>query len=213
MVGGGPSPAGTPVGSPAADEAGPSFQPVQSMQQRISFLEKENETLKDASTRRARAEREVMNHVLQLVDQLGLVAPSLAMGTGVHDIPIAQASAILQEVAAKVAVIASSGPGKDASAAANRAVSGGSLYLPLKTDPVDCLVAAALLRSDFADAGQLVRLGPGQYQLGPNGLRFYCRLDGGRLMVQPEDLSNGDAAPTSSLEFSSFFASLAAAGD
>ena len=57
-----------------------------------------------------------------------------------------------------------------------------SFYKPVRSDPVDCLLAAELLRSGLRDV-ECFRLGAGQYQLGA-GPRLSCYIESGRLMAR-----------------------------
>eukprot|EP00931_Biecheleriopsis_adriatica_P106777 TRINITY_DN81160_c0_g1_i1.p1 TRINITY_DN81160_c0_g1~~TRINITY_DN81160_c0_g1_i1.p1 ORF type:complete len:440 (+),score=62.36 TRINITY_DN81160_c0_g1_i1:45-1322(+) len=72
----------------------------------------------------------------------------------------------------------------------------GPFYKPLKSDPVDCLLAAGLLRSDLPLAPELCRIGPGNYRLGQKG-RIRCFISAGKLMVQQ---TNGEEQASDSTE-------------
>jgi len=79
--------------------------------------------------------------------------------------------------------------GKDAATPGSQQ---GLFYKPVKIDPVDCMLAAALLRLDEPPPVQIARLESGKYILGPTGPRFRCSLSGGRVVAQP--LLEGEAA-------------------
>eukprot|EP00747_Dinoflagellata_sp_TGD_P165786 gnl/TRDRNA2_/TRDRNA2_187623_c0_seq1.p1 gnl/TRDRNA2_/TRDRNA2_187623_c0~~gnl/TRDRNA2_/TRDRNA2_187623_c0_seq1.p1 ORF type:complete len:723 (+),score=143.65 gnl/TRDRNA2_/TRDRNA2_187623_c0_seq1:68-2236(+) len=60
------------------------------------------------------------------------------------------------------------------------------LYTPVKTDPVDCLLAANLLRlGDEMPSVEFVRLESGLYQCGREGVRIRCNIDRGKVLVHP----------------------------
>lgn len=64
----------------------------------------------------------------------------------------------------------------------------GIFYKPVKTDPVDCMLAAAFLRLEAeppAPAAELARVEPGVYRLASSGMRLKCHVSGGRVMAQP----------------------------
>lgn len=65
-------------------------------------------------------------------------------------------------------------------------VSHGFFYRPVKTDQVDCLMASILLRLGVEPRDvEFIRVEPSLYRVGPEGPRFRCFVDQGRLMVQP----------------------------
>jgi len=79
-------------------------------------------------------------------------------------------------------------------------------YVPVKSDPVDCMLAAHLLRlpgpqPDFA------RLKPGIYRFGPHGLRLSCQVGPNgalRVQVAGEDSENAPESSAGSIDFSQF---------
>lgn len=58
-------------------------------------------------------------------------------------------------------------------------------HVPVLSDPVDCLLAAQLLKLDF-EAPLFKRIDPGLYQVGPK-VRIHCRVEGGTILVTPLD--------------------------
>lgn len=90
----------------------------------------------------------------------------------------------------------------------------GSMYVPVKTDPVDLLVASSLLRlatdpaaaaAAASAAAGLLRLEPGKYRLGPDGAMFDCYMDSGQVMAQTLNHGNKDSL-SSPIELSEFLA-------
>lgn len=72
----------------------------------------------------------------------------------------------------------------------------GIFYKPVKTDPVDCMLAAAFLRLEAeppAPASELTRVEPGVYRLASSGLRLKCHVSGGRVMAQPVEATGSFA--------------------
>jgi hypothetical protein len=61
-------------------------------------------------------------------------------------------------------------------------------YMPVMSDPVDCLLAAELLKLDF-EAPLFKRIDPGLYQVGPK-VRIHCRVERGTVVVTPMDKEN-----------------------
>uniref|UniRef100_A0A7S1F1S3 Uncharacterized protein n=1 Tax=Noctiluca scintillans TaxID=2966 RepID=A0A7S1F1S3_NOCSC len=58
-------------------------------------------------------------------------------------------------------------------------------HVPVLSDPVDCLLAAQLLKLDF-EAPLFKRIDPGLYQVGPK-VRIHCRVERGTILVTPLD--------------------------
>jgi hypothetical protein len=77
-------------------------------------------------------------------------------------------------------------------------VSALGFYKPDKSDPVDCLVAARLLRSGHRSrplpfqCPSVARLGPGAYLVGDT--QVACRMERGRLLVRPAQRRGSDAS-------------------
>lgn len=80
------------------------------------------------------------------------------------------------------------------------------LYKPLRSDPVDCLVAAELLRCGLNI--ECRRLAPGQYQFG-EGIRLCCYMDSGCLMSRPLEAED---QPAVAMEFAQVLSKLRSAG-
>lgn len=76
------------------------------------------------------------------------------------------------------------------------------LYKPLRSDAVDCLVAAELLRCGLNI--ECRRLAPGQYQFG-EGIRLCCYMDSGCLMSRPVEAEDQPA-----MEFAQVLSKLSA---
>lgn len=201
------SPGWSPAASTTVTSGSSSEQSTsEALRQRIRVLEKENDELRADRATRDVAEKDVANQVSQLVQQLG-IRPTAGTG-GAGQQPMAQVSFGLQEVTDKVAALAAQV--QDGQSASKSNGLGGSFYRPVISDSVDCLVAATLLRLDCPTAGQLVRLGPGRYQLGELGKRLHCRIDNGRLLTQPEEPLEGgqeDQLPPP-VEFSKFISEM-----
>jgi len=83
-------------------------------------------------------------------------------------------------------------------------------YKPVKSDIVDCMLAASLLRLDSPPEFEVVRLEPGIYRFfGTDGIRHRCYTSNGRVMVRPVEqqmdhitASNGDSV--NAVELSDF---------
>mmetsp|Transcript_48528 Transcript_48528/g.110185 ORF Transcript_48528/g.110185 Transcript_48528/m.110185 type:complete len:669 (-) Transcript_48528:77-2083(-) len=72
---------------------------------------------------------------------------------------------------------------------ADRGSANITCYTPVKTDPIDCLLAAHLLRLGV-ESPNLVRVESGLYRYGPQQLLLRCYIDKGKVMV-----ICGDEAP------------------
>ncbi|CAK0893662.1 unnamed protein product [Prorocentrum cordatum] len=109
---------------------------------------------------------------------------------------------ICRQVSALRSAPAAAGPGQPPGAGRG----GVFFYKPVKSDPVDCLLAASLLRLDREPppALELSRVEPGLYRLGASGPRFRCHIDGGRLMIQADAPTGGEGRPP--MEFGDFLA-------
>lgn len=200
------SPGWSPAASTTVTSGSSSESTSEALRQRIRALEKENDELRADRATRDVAEKDVANQVSQLVQQLG-IRPSTGPGVPGQQ-PMAQVSFGLQEVTDKVAAL--SAQVQDGQSASKSNGLAGSFYRPVISDSVDCLVAATLLRLDCPTAGQLVRLGPGRYQLGELGKRLHCRIDNGCLLTQPEEPLEGatdDQLPPP-VEFSKFISEM-----
>ncbi|CAE8603620.1 unnamed protein product, partial [Polarella glacialis] len=162
---------------------------LEELRARLRDSERENSRLREQETSREAAEKELIDQVGPLLARLGhpLSAsagvdesqfrlfdswfsalggkPSGGQSNELHKVSLSQVSNVLIEALTG---------GSHADAARGKAVAGlqGALlpfYKPLKADPVDCMLAAVLLRLDFANAAELHRLAPGSYRFGVSG--------------------------------------------
>lgn len=87
------------------------------------------------------------------------------------------------------------------------------LYKPVYNDSVDCLLASELMKLAAQGAlgiatPRIERLSPGLYRFGgPGGPTLVCRVDGGKVLIQPAaPADGGDATHVPALELGEFLA-------
>eukprot|EP00933_Yihiella_yeosuensis_P071828 TRINITY_DN80070_c0_g1_i1.p1 TRINITY_DN80070_c0_g1~~TRINITY_DN80070_c0_g1_i1.p1 ORF type:complete len:521 (+),score=88.73 TRINITY_DN80070_c0_g1_i1:92-1654(+) len=168
---------------------------IEELRARYQELEQEVFKLRAAEAARDAVQRDFANQVSPMLSKLG-VELGEASRSSMQDVNTAISEALIRSSTAAEAVTLAASKVERPELR--------PFYKPLKSDAIDCLMAAQVLRLCYSQASEIRRIGPGLYGLGANGPRFKCFIDSGRLLSQEISEENESSSDAPIMELSSY---------